>query len=262
MTDDSYEELFSIKIHRLKIFLFFNCFIFFCVIACFFLVLNTSLKEFVPGKESEEIQKEVISLSLKSDSLINSLENQKNYFQNFKSIITGEKLHNSATSPSVKNIDPDFSFEKSIEDSLLRVMVENKETGMLNNKNELKNELFIFFSPIKGIVSDTFNLKTKHFGIDLVAKENSRVSSVLDGVVIISDWNPETGYVIGVQHKSGFFSLYKHNSILLKTVGDFVSAGEHVAIIGNTGEFSSGPHLHFELWLEGVAVNPENYILF
>ena len=141
-------------------------------------------------------------------------------------------------------------------------LVESNETGMINLKNNVKNELFAFFIPVLGVVSDTFNLKTKHFGIDLVAKENARISSVLDGVVVISDWNPQTGYVIGVQHKNGFLSLYKHNSMLLKSVGNYVNAGEHIAVIGNTGEFSSGPHLHFELWLDGVAVNPKNYILF
>ena len=96
----------------------------------------------------------------------------------------------------------------------------------------------------------------------MVAKEKTRISSVLDGVVVVSTWTSETGYIIVVQHKNGFLSLYKHNSTLLKSVGDFVSAGEHVAIIGNSGELSFGPHLHFELWSNGIPVNPEDYILF
>ena len=102
-----------------------------------------------------------------------------------------------------------------------------------------------------------FNQKQKHFGVDLVAKERARISSVLDGTVVLCKWGPETGHVIGIQHQNGYFSLYKHNSVILKSVGDFVSVGEHVAVIGNSGELSSGPHLHFELWHEGIPVNPE-----
>ena len=120
----------------------------------------------------------------------------------------------------------------------------------------------MFFTPLSGLISDGYNNKTKHFGIDLVAKEKSRISSVLEGTVIISHWAYETGYVIGVQHKNDYLSFYKHNSVLLKSVGDYVNAGDHIAIIGNSGELSSGPHLHFELWHKGTPVNPENYISF
>ena len=262
MTDDSFEEKFSLKTNRLNIFLFLSFFTLFCVVATFILITNTSLREFVPGKESEEVQREIISLVLRSDSLMARLENQQLYFENFKTIIGGKFPVDSSITIANKNIEKKPSFERSVEDSLLRILVESNETGMINLKNNVKNELFAFFTPVLGVVSDTFNLKSKHFGIDLVAKENARISSVLDGVVVVSDWNPQTGYVIGVQHKNGFLSLYKHNSMLLKSVGNYVNAGEHIAIIGNTGEFSSGPHLHFELWLDGVAVNPKNYILF
>ena len=262
MTDDSFEEKFSLKTNRLNVFLFLSFFTLFCVVATFILITNTSLREFVPGKESEEVQREIISLVLRSDSLMARLENQQLYFENFKTIIGGKIPLDSSITIDNKNIEKKPSFERSVEDSLLRILVESNETGMINLKNNVKNELFAFFTPVLGVVTDTFNLKAKHFGIDLVAKENSRISSVLDGVVVISDWNPQTGYVIGVQHKNGFLSLYKHNSMLLKSVGNYVNAGEHIAVIGNTGEFSSGPHLHFELWLDGVAVNPKNYILF
>ena len=262
MTDDSFEEKFSLKTNRLNVFLFLSFFTLFCVVATFILITNTSLREFVPGKESEEVQREIISLVLRSDSLMARLETQQLYFENFKAIIDGKFPVDSSITTANENIEKNPSFERAVEDSLLRILVESNETGMINLKNNIKNELFTFFTPVLGFVSDTFNLKTKHFGIDLVAKENAKVSSVLDGVVVISNWNPQTGYVIGIQHKNGFLSLYKHNSMLLKSVGNHVNAGEHIAVIGNTGEFSSGPHLHFELWLDGVAINPTNYILF
>ena len=140
--------------------------------------------------------------------------------------------------------------------------MESENLGSITSTYKGNNNLIVFFAPLMGIITDGFDRKTKHFGLDVVAKEKSRISSVLDGTVVISTWSSETGYVIGVQHQNGYLSLYKHNSIILKSIGDFVSAGEHVAIIGNSGDLSSGPHLHFELWHEGIPVNPENYIVF
>ena len=162
------------------------------------------------------------------------------------------------------NIDiaPVVSYNKSSEDSAMRANVEFEEKGVIRRSLNRKSDLLVFFPPIKGILTDGFNPKTKHFGVDLVAKEKTRISAVLDGTVIISHWTSETGYVIGVQHKNDYVSLYKHNSVLLHSVGDFVTIGQPIAIIGNSGELSSGPHLHFELWHDGVPVNPENYILF
>ena len=155
-----------------------------------------------------------------------------------------------------------ISFEKSKEDSILRVVVEAEDKSSIIIKKNNSNDFLVFFAPINGMITDRFDNKTKHFGIDLVAKEKTRISSVLEGTVVISNWTSETGYVIGIQHKNDYFSLYKHNSVLLKSVGDFVNASDHIAIIGNSGELSSGPHLHFELWRQGVPVNPEEYILF
>nr|WP_262909872.1 M23 family metallopeptidase [Maribellus sp. CM-23] len=119
-----------------------------------------------------------------------------------------------------------------------------------------------FFVPVKGVVTEHFNSSSDHFGIDLVSEANARISSVLNGTVIFSGWTLKTGYSIYVQHEGNLVSVYKHNSELLKNEGDQVSAGEAIAIIGNTGELSTGPHLHFELWHDGKALNPEHYIDF
>ncbi|MFN5223434.1 MAG: murein hydrolase activator EnvC family protein, partial [Bacteroidota bacterium] len=121
---------------------------------------------------------------------------------------------------------------------------------------------FLFFAPVKGIVTSEFNPKIKHFGVDIVASANEVIKTTLDGTVIFSDWTSDTGYVIAIQHGNNIFSVYKHNSALLKSIGDFVKAGEVVAIIGDSGETSNGPHLHFELWYNGTAVNPTEYIAF
>ena len=120
----------------------------------------------------------------------------------------------------------------------------------------------LFFIPLKGVITNEFDPITKHFGVDVVAKKDEAVKAVLDGTVILSDWTIETGYVIIIQHQQNIISVYKHNSALMKKSGDIVKAGDPIAIIGETGEIQTGPHLHFELWRNGIPLNPESYIVF
>ena len=112
-------------------------------------------------------------------------------------------------------------------------------------KETLKNLHFIV--PLKGIISNEFDSKKSHFGIDIVPGNDETVLATLSGTVILSTWSVETGYIIGIQHNWNLISFYKHNSVLLKKVGDRVKSGESVAIVGNSGEQTSGKHLHFEL---------------
>ncbi len=262
MTADSFEEKLSTSLSRLNVFAFVGFLVFFCFFISVLAVTYTPLSEYVPGKARSEVQQELIILTKKSDSLLAVLESQDVYLKNIRNIVTGGPLIVPEKIVLKDGLAPDVSFERSPEDSILRINVESEEKGIIRVDSEQKSNLLVFFPPIKGFITDRFNPKTKHFGIDLVAKEKTRISTVLDGTVIISHWSSETGHVIGVQHKNDYISLYKHNSILLKSVGDFVTIGQPIALIGNSGELSSGPHLHFELWHEGVPVNPENYILF
>ena len=263
MNEDLLEEKLAVKLSRLNVLLLIGCFAIVCISLSLFFITYTPLSEYIPGKSSGEVQKDLIELSLKSDSLENILLNRTIYLQNINNIINGSDLVTpieNTISHSKKDLE--INFQTSKEDSLLRVSVESEDKSSIYIKSRVTNKNIIFFSPVKGLITDSYNTKTKHFGVDLVAKEKTRISSVLDGTVIISHWTSETGYVIGVQHKNNYLSLYKHNSLLLKDVGDFVRAGDHVAVIGNSGELSSGPHLHFELWYDGEPVNPENYIYF
>ena len=262
MTDSSFEEKLSIKLSRLNLIAFVGALVFFCFLSTMLLIAYTPLSEYVPGKSSVEVQKRLIELNIKSDSLGAILLNRSIYLENINKIIKGEELATPENTEEITNTQNPISFEKSIEDSLFRVKVEAEDKSSIYKKNNTNNNNLMFFTPLTGLISDEYNNKTIHFGIDLVAKEKSRISSVLDGTVVISHWAYETGYVIGVQHKNDYLSFYKHNSVLLKSVGDYVNAGDHIAIIGNSGELSSGPHLHFELWHKGVPVNPENYISF
>ena len=263
MTDSSFEEKLSVKLSRFNVLAFAGIFVFACFFSTLLLIAYTPLSEYVPGKSSIEVQKNLIELSLKSDSLESVLLNRAIYLENINNIINGNELVTPIESNEVATKQEDeIVFEKSKEDSLLRLSVEAEDKSSIYIKTASENNYLMFFTPLTGLISDGYNSKTKHFGVDLVAKEKSRISSVLDGTVIISHWTSETGYVIAIQHKNDYVSLYKHNSLLLKEVGDFVNAGDHIAIIGSSGELSSGPHLHFELWHKGTPVNPENYISF
>ena len=262
ISDDSFEEKLSIKLNRLNILALFGSFIFISFFAAILLITYTPLKEYIPGKSTAEIQKSLIELSIKSDSLEKTLKNRDVYLQNINNIINGDELITPKNSKEIKNPEVEISFKKSIEDSLLRVVVEAEDKSSITFNKEKNNEFLMFFTPLNGIITDRFNGKQKHFGVDIVAKEKSRIAAALEGTVIVSSWTYETGYVIIIQHKNDYISLYKHNSVLLKKVGDFVNTGDHIAIIGNSGEFSTGPHLHFELWHKGTPVNPEDYISF
>ena len=263
MKDSSFEEKLSVKLTRINVIAFLATLVFLCFFSTMLLIAYTPLSEYVPGKSSIEVQKSLIELNIKSDSLEAILVNRSIYLENINKIINGEELVTPENYAEITNTQIPISFEKSKEDSLFRVKVEAEDKSSIYKKDKPNNNTtLMFFTPITGLISDGYNNKTKHFGIDLVAKEKSRISSVLEGTVIISHWAYETGYVIGVQHKNDYLSFYKHNSVLLKSVGDYVNAGDHIAIIGNSGEFSSGPHLHFELWHKGIPVNPENYISF
>ena len=262
MTDSSFEEKLSVKLSRLNVIAFVGTLVFFCFFSTMLLIAYTPLSEYVPGKSTIEVQKGLIELNIKSDSLEAILLNRSIYLENINKIINGEELVTPENYEEITNTQNPISFEKSIDDSLFRVKVETEDKSSIYKKDNTNNSNLMFFTPLSGLISDGYNNKTKHFGIDLVAKEKSRISSVLDGTVVISHWAYETGYVIGVQHNNDYLSFYKHNSVLLKSVGDYVNAGDHIAIIGNSGELSSGPHLHFELWHKGTPVNPENYISF
>ena len=262
MTDSSFEEKLSVKFSRLTVIAFVGTLFFFFFFSTMLLIAYTTLSEYVPGKSSIEVQKRLIELNIKSDSLQSILLNRGVYLENINKIINGEELispENSEEKTSAQNL---ISFEKSIDDSLFRIKIEAEDKSSIYNNANKNNTTLMFYTPLSGLISDGYNNKTKHFGIDLVAKEKSRISSVLEGTVVVSHWSYETGYVIGIQHKNDYLSFYKHNAVLLKSVGDFVNAGDHIAIIGNSGELSSGPHLHFELWHNGTPVNPENYISF
>jgi len=224
------------------------------------------LREYIPGYTSTDIRRQMVTLNQLSDSLNTELINRERYLQNIKNIIEGRNIDTSQVEivPPNSTLE-DINFEKTLEDSLLREQVEAEEKfnffGYTNVDNQSIEKL-LFFLPVKGLITESFNIEDEHYGVDVVTKENELIKSTLNGVVVMSSWTSETGHVIAIQHENNLLSVYKHNSALLKDQGERVEAGEAIAIIGNSGKWSSGPHLHFELWYNNNPVDPEQYILF
>lgn len=263
INDETLEEEGLLKISRSNIIALTSLVVIFIFIISFLIIVYSPLNKHLPGKSSEIVQKELIQLALKSDSLASALSISSLYLSNIGSIIKGDSISFEYLDDSLNKIDnSEVSFFKSKEDSLLRMRVEKEDQSSINLNSKRRNKQFLFFPPVEGFVSDSFNLQTNHYGIDLVAKSGAKIKSIGEGTVIVSDWNPQTGYVLGIQHSEDFISFYKHCSVLLKNVGDIITTGENIAIIGNSGELSSGPHLHLELWKSGTPLDPSLYISF
>ena len=152
------------------------------------------------------------------------------------------------------------------EDRELRKQIESEGNYSLIFSEEETNTTDLsklhFFQPIEGVVTSDFDAELGHYGVDIAAAKDAPIASTLNGTVILSSWTLQTGYVLAIQHTNSLISFYKHNSVLFKKVGNFVSSGEVVAIVGSSGEQTSGPHLHFELWHNGSPVNPRDHIVF
>ena len=263
INDETLEEEGFLKLSRSNIIILASTLLISAFVISFCIIVYSPLNKHLPGKSSELVQKELVKLTLKSDSLASALSISSLYLSNIESIVKGNSISFEYLDDSLNKIEnSEINFFKSKEDSLLRLRVEKEDQSSINLNSQRRTKQFLFFPPIEGIVSDSFNLETNHYGIDLVAKTGARIKSIGEGTVVVSDWNPQTGYVIGIQHSENFISFYKHCSVLLKNVGDVITTGEHIAIIGNSGELSTGPHLHFELWKSGSPLDPSLYISF
>ena len=263
ISEDTFEDKFYFTISRTTIVLASILSILFVSISTYFIISNTPIKEFIPGYPSNKMRIEAISNALKIDSITVKINKQQRYLQAIKSALSGnikaEEISALITENSQKRLEAPV--KTSQEDSLLRLIIADEDKYNIISDEE-KKPLFILFTPAKGIVSEKFNIDQKHFAVDIALEENTPIKSAAKGTVIFSEWTAETGYVIILEHPYGLLSAYKHNASLLKEQGDSVEAGEVIASAGNTGEFSTGFHLHFELWTDGYPVDPENFIDF
>lgn len=265
--DYTFEEVWQVRFSKLNIFILLGSLIVLLIALTTMLIAFTNLREFIPGYPDGNMRRNIVLNAYRLDSLENELRMRDQYFENISSIISGEEP-NSYNPDQDTNISiGEISFTTSLEDSLLRHQIEVEELYNLSVAESEEPERSPldqhFFTPMKGIVTSSFNAIENHFGTDVVGAPDAVVSATLDGTIILASWTLETGYVVQIQHANNLISVYKHNAELLKEVGSFVRAGESIAIIGDSGElFSSGPHLHFELWHNGTPLDPEKYVVF
>ncbi len=236
------------------------------------IIAFTPLREYIPGYTDTSLQREVYELSRRADSIEEELHRKDVYFNNLKLIVEGYDFSNDSAAETdiykpLAPFDVDtIEIRKSTEDSILRAEFEQANLyNLVNPGNLVKSHYYRvsnFFTPLTGMITMQYDPANRHYGIDIAAKENQVIKATLDGTVVFSSWTPDFGYTIGIQHENNYFSAYKHNSTLLKKEGDYVKAGEAIAIIGESGTITTGPHLHFELWHNGLSVNPQEYIDF
>jgi murein DD-endopeptidase MepM/ murein hydrolase activator NlpD len=264
--DETYEEVLNFKLSRLNVFALTGIatLVFLAVVVS--LIAYTPIREFIPGYPDENTLRNIVLNDKRLDSLEMELNRRDRYFDNMRAIISGEEPNNYDNKADTGERYESITFTRSSEDSIIRQLFEEEseyDLSVFNRRGKIGSiSQLHFFPPVKGIVTNSFQATKSHYGTDIVSGADEAVKSTLDGTVTMATWTLETGWVIQVQHSNNLISVYKHNAELLKRAGDYVKAGEPIAIIGNSGELTTGPHLHFELWYNGVALNPEDYILF
>lgn len=263
--DTTFQSVWSMKLTRIKVFTITSLASAAIIVLVIFLIAGTQLREYIPGYPKEEYREMLIRNALLVDSLENEIVVRDRFFQTISAIMRGEEppdfSQTSETSErqGIKDLPP-INQDSIFQDKILEERLSLSAQSTRNPAGSLSN--LHFFIPLKGLITNKFNASRGHFGIDLVSQPNSRISATLSGTVLFAGWTLDTGYVIYLQHDNNLISAYKHNAALLKKTGDRVNGGEAIAIIGNTGEVTTGPHLHFELWHEGKAIDPEQYIVF
>lgn len=266
--DTTFEEIWRIRLTQYNAFLLITGLVLFIIGATYTLIAFTNLRESIPGYPDVIMRRNILMSAIRLDSLEQELILRDKYFYNLNAIISGNKPVDMYSGRDPATNYKAISFRNSPEDSALRVQIENEERynlslGPISTESVTSLAGLHFFPPVKGIVSGKYDLRTKHFGTDIVTKPKSPVASALDGTVIFTGWTMETGFVIQVQHLNNIVSIYKHNAALLKETGDLVRTGEAIAIVGDSGEmYTSGPHLHFEIWYKGSPLDPEKHIIF
>ncbi|MFO7671615.1 MAG: M23 family metallopeptidase [Bacteroidales bacterium] len=266
LNEDTYEEVGTMRLTRLNLLTFAGVVLILLVAIVYSLIAYTNIRELIPGYPDAAMMQHIRSNAMKLDSLEYEQAIRDQYFENLNRIITGAAPENFMNDTTGVVNKMEIAFYRSSNDSLLRQQVEAEEHFRLNvlEESHVNTNLYEmnFFTPVNGIVTREFDPMEGHYGTDLVTEPNEVVKGVLDGTVIISTWTLETGYVIQIQHDNELISVYKHNAALFKSVGQKVVAGDAIAIVGNSGELTTGPHLHFELWHDRVPLNPADYIVF
>jgi len=266
--ESSYAEKFSMLLSPLNVIIVFTLFAIFIVVMVLSVIIFTPLKEFIPGYADTSTQINALKAAETAGQLEEQARIQEQYLANLKRVLEGDVMEDDTLLISTEEMQyENIRFERSLEDSLLRVKIEQEEqynVSLGQTRSVADGELsgMFFFTPLRGEITGRFDPAINHLGIDVVSRQNESVKAVLDGTVVLATWTTDGGFTIQIQHRNNLMSVYKHNSVLLKKEGDVVRAGDSIAIVGNSGELSDGPHLHFELWHKGKALNPEEFMVF
>ncbi len=265
LNEDTFEERFAIKLTRLNVFVIVALSTILLITGTILLIAFTSLREYIPGYSSTALKKQATELNYKTDSLQQVIHMNERYFESIKKVLTGDvktvEFNKDSIIEAANNDLNDINLIPSKEDSLLREKVDKEDKYNLF-ESAISASNFVLFPPVNGTISEEYNVKDKHYAVDIVVAKDTPVKATADGTVIFAEWTAETGYVVIIEHTYELISVYKHNASITKQQGDLVKAGEVIAMAGNTGQFTTGPHLHFELWNRGYPVNPTNFIDF
>ena len=266
LNEDTFEEVGSMRLTRLNLIAFIGVLLLLLIAAVYSVIAFTNVRELIPGYPDAAMRQDIRENAILLDSLEYEQAIRDQYFENLRRIISGEVPEDYLNDTSGITDVGDITFQRSVHDSILRQQVEAEEQFRLSalEQEQSGGDLYEmhFFPPVAGIITRDFDPLGGHYGIDLVAAPNEVVKAVMDGTVTMSTWTLETGYVLYIQHDNELISVYKHNASLFKSTGQKVKAGDAVAIVGNSGELTTGPHLHFELWHDRVPLNPKDYIVF
>lgn len=264
LNENTLEEVFKLRVSKFNglSVLFTTLFLIFFIVSS--IVVLTPLRNYLPGYFNSEVRAQIVSNALRVDSLQTVVEKQNLYITNIQDIFRGDVKPDTIHSiDSLTAIRVDSIKERTERENAFREEYEEREKYNLSSFTaNLDLGGIQLFLPTSGIITGHFDAERRHYGVDVAAPTNESILAVLDGVVVLSTYTADTGYLIQLQHNQDFVSIYKHCGSLLKKQGDKVKSGEVIALVGNTGTLSSGPHLHFELWYKGQAVNPEHYIVF
>ncbi len=266
INDDTFEEVFNLKLSRLNIINWVGVSVILLIILSISIVAFTPLREYIPGYSDVQTKRNAAIAIFKADSLNLEIRNRDMYIQNIRNVLSGEIGTDTVRDETTGNdVQYDgISDDRTTEDSLMRERIEQYEKYNLLSaySNEIEKPGYFLFSPVKGVLSSSFNPKEGHYGIDIVCDEDEAVKAAMDGTVFFSAFTRATGYTIQLQHRNGLITVYKHCSAVFKKEGEPVEAGEPLGVVGNTGEYSTGPHLHFEIWENGQPVDPQLLISF
>ena len=261
--EKTYKEKFKLKLSRTNVFLTGTFISLIIVSITTSIIFFTPVREYIPGYDTTKMRIQAINNLERLDSLINQLSINENYLEAVFQTINGQDYKNIYTNES-QRISVDLSeldMSLRVEDSILRKVVEREDKFNVIESETQKLNLEMS-PPVRGIIIESFDVSIKHYGIDIVLKEQTPVKAVADGIVLLSEWTIDSGHTVIVYHKDQLTSVYKHNYLSKVKTGDYVKQGQVIALSGNTGELTSGPHLHFELWDSNGPINPEDFIIF